>query len=102
VGLGGVFVEVFKDAVTVMPPVGAGEAKALLARLKGFPLLAGARGRPKADLDALAGAIAGFSAMAAQLGDVIAEADVNPVIAGPAGALAVDALILPKSAQRSE
>jgi len=63
-----------------------------LRRLKGFALLEGARGRPRADLDKLAHAVARFSLLAASLGGVLSEMDVNPIIGGPTGAFAVDAL----------
>ena len=93
-GLGGVFVEVFRDAVTFLPPVDPGEAKALLAGLKAFPLLTGARGRPVADLDALAETIARLSVLAHETAGAIAEMDINPVIVSPVGAVAVDALVV--------
>jgi acyl-CoA synthetase (NDP forming) len=95
VGLGGVFVEVFKDAVTFLPPVDADDARGYLERLTGFAVLTGARGRPGADLDALAEAIARLSVLATTLGDLIAEMDVNPIIAHERGAVAVDALVVP-------
>ena len=97
VGLGGVFVEVFADTVTFLPPVGAADAMGYLERLKGFALLAGARGRPAADLDALSDAVARLSVLAADLGDAIAELDVNPIIAHQRGVVAVDALVVPRS-----
>ena len=52
-------------------------------------------GRPGADLDALAEAIARLSVLATTLGDLIAEMDVNPIIAHERGAVAVDALVVP-------
>jgi len=54
------------------------------------------RGRPAADIDALADMLARFSVLAATLGATISELDLNPVIAGPDGALAVDALVVPQ------
>jgi hypothetical protein len=95
VGLGGVFVEVMKDVVTFLPPVDARMAVSYLRRLKGFPLLDGARNRPRADLNALAETVARFSVLAATLGGCVQEMDINPVIATPAGAFAVDALVVP-------
>jgi acyl-CoA synthetase (NDP forming) len=94
-GLGGVFVEILKDVVTFLPPVDAAMADAYLRRLKGFPLLDGARGRPRADLGALTTAIARFSILASVLADRVREIDINPIIAGPSGATAVDALVVP-------
>jgi hypothetical protein len=96
VALGGIFVEVYRDVVTFVPPVDARRALALLRRLLGYALLEGARGRPRCDLEALARALSGFSVLAATLGSALAEADVNPVIAGPRGVMAVDALFVPR------
>ena len=53
-GLGGVFVEVLGDVTFRVPPFGKDEARRMLDELKGAALLSGARGRPKADLNALA------------------------------------------------
>jgi acyl-CoA synthetase (NDP forming) len=95
IGLGGVFVEVLKDVVTFLPPIDMATAIRYLRGLKGFALLDGARNRPRADLDALAQAISRFSVLASSLAGDLREMDINPVIAGPAGALAVDALAIP-------
>jgi len=96
VGLGGVFVELFKDVTTFLPPVDPEAARGYLERLTGFAALTGARGRPAADLDALAEAIARLSVLAVSLGDLIDEMDVNPIVAHDGGAVAVDALIVPR------
>jgi acyl-CoA synthetase (NDP forming) len=93
---GGTMIELLKDAVFAVPPVDAAEARRLIDRLAVRRLLAGWRGAPPADLDALARAFASFSAMVAALGDGLAEVDVNPVIAGPSGVVAVDAVIVPR------
>jgi len=93
-GLGGIFVEVLRDTITIIPPVGPDEVRALLPQLRGYALLQGARGTPKVDLDKLAASIAAFSRLAASLGCELDEFDVNPVIAGPWGATAVDALVV--------
>lgn len=96
VAAGGVLIEVLGDRVLAVPPFGQETARALLGRLKAARLLAGVRGRPAADLDAAAAALAAFSVLADALGrDTIAEIDLNPVICGPDGALAVDALVVP-------
>ena len=97
-GLGGIWVEALHDVVAVLPPISEARARSLLQRLRGASLLAGARGRPPVDVTALAAAIAAFSRMAAALGPVLAEVDVNPLLAGPNGAIAVDALVVPLSA----
>jgi acyl-CoA synthetase (NDP forming) len=96
-GLGGVFVEVLRDVVTFLPPVDAEMAVSYLRRLRGFALLDGARNRPRADLRALADSVARFSVLASSLAGSVREIDINPIIAGPAGAFAVDALVVPAS-----
>jgi acyl-CoA synthetase (NDP forming) len=96
IGLGGVFVEIFGDTTSFLPPVERDEVLDRLSRLKASSLLQGARGRTAADLPALADAIASFSQLAAMMGGALAEMDVNPIIAGPSGCAAVDALAIPK------
>ncbi len=93
VGAGGTLIESLDDRCFGLPPFGEATAHRLLGRLKLAPLLEGARGAAPADKDALASALSRFSVLAAALGDVVAEIDVNPVIAGPDGAIAVDALV---------
>lgn len=97
VGSGGVMVELMKDSVAALAPVSKAEARRLLERLKGYPLLAGFRGSVPADVDAVADAVARVSEFAADFADTVAEADVNPLRCGPSRTLAVDALILKKA-----
>jgi acyl-CoA synthetase (NDP forming) len=94
IGLGGVFIEAIRDVRYAVPPIDAEAARRMLDRLQGRQLLDGARGRPPVDLDALADAFARFTVLAAELGPQLEEMDVNPIIAGPDGAVAADALIL--------
>jgi len=94
IGAGGVLVELLDDRAFALAPFGIDHAHRLLDRLKIKRLLDGMRGAPPADLESLALAISRFSVMAAALGDVIAEMDINPIIAGPHGAIAVDALVV--------
>jgi acyl-CoA synthetase (NDP forming) len=96
VSAGGVLIEVIDDKAVALAPFGFEEARRLICSLKVSKLLAGVRGRPPADSDALATALSRFSVMAADLGELISEIDVNPIIAGPAGAVAVDALVVPQ------
>lgn len=98
VGAGGTLIELLGDVRFGLAPFDAGTAGRLIDGLKMRPLLDGVRGRPPANVPALAEAVARFSVMAAELGDLLAEADVNPLIANPAGAIAVDALIVPRAA----
>jgi acetate---CoA ligase (ADP-forming) len=95
VAAGGVLVEVLSDRRFALPPVGHRQALALLDRLAVRPLLDGVRGAPPADLDAVADAVVRLSTLAVDLGPALAALDVNPLIAGPGGCAAVDALALP-------
>ena len=96
VGLGGVFVEVLRDVVTEPAPIGPRRARAMLARLRGAALLAGTRGRPPLDLDAAADAVARLSALAADNEDVLGSIEINPLLVRERGAVALDALIVPR------
>jgi acyl-CoA synthetase (NDP forming) len=93
IGSGGVLAETIADVQFALPPFDAAHAHRCIDRLKLRPLLDGIRGRPAADIDAFCEAAARFSEMAAGLGDVLAEVDVNPVIVHEDGAVAVDALV---------
>lgn len=94
VGLGGVLVEVLRDAAVRVPPFGEDQARDMLSELRGRALLDGVRGRPPADLDALVEVVLRVQRMALELGDELAELDVNPLMVLPRGqgAVALDAL----------
>lgn len=94
-GLGGIFVEIFKDVAFRPAPFDHDEARAMIGEIKGAALLNGARGRPPADLDALCDVLVHLSSFAAANRDMIAEIDINPFIVLRKGGLAVDALIVP-------
>ncbi|TPM25130.1 acetate--CoA ligase family protein [Mesorhizobium sp. B2-3-4] len=100
VASGGVWIEVLRDRAVALPPLGLEQAHALISRLKTGPLLDGGRGRPPADRQALATALARFSMLAADLGDLIDEMDVNPLMVSDRGCMAVDALLLGRHAGR--
>jgi len=91
-GLGGVFVEVLKDVTFRVPPFGRDEARRMLDEVQGAALLHGARGRPKADRNALVDVIMKVQRMAMDLHGELAELDINPLAALPKGAVALDAL----------
>ncbi|MET9081058.1 acetate--CoA ligase family protein [Streptomyces sp. NPDC004237] len=94
VGLGGVLVEVLHDAAVRVPPFGEEQARDMLAGLRGRALLDGVRGRPPADLEALVEVVLRVQRMALELGDQLAELDINPlmVLEQGQGAVALDAL----------
>jgi acyl-CoA synthetase (NDP forming) len=95
VGLGGIFIEILKDVCLRRCPFDADEAERMIRSLKGFPLLDGARGRPKADVPALAKALSALSAFAVAAGPRLASIDVNPMLVLPEGqgCFAADAVI---------
>lgn len=92
-GLGGVFVEVFKDVVFRCAPVTLETAHRMIASIKGLPLLQGVRGKPAMDLDTLAQALVQLSVFASQHEQSLDGIEINPFIALPKGGYAVDALI---------
>ncbi|MCY1226588.1 ATP-grasp domain protein [compost metagenome] len=88
-GMGGVTAELFGDTTLRLLPGERGltreAALAMIGRLKTAPLLQGFRGRPKADVEALADAIVAFSRMVATLGGRLLEAEINPLFVLPQG-----------------
>jgi acetyltransferase len=100
-GFGGIHVEVLRDVTFRLPPISAEEAQAMLEELRMAPLLRGVRGAPASDVPALADAIARFSWLAADLGEVLEEVDLNPLIVMPAGGgvRVLDALVVPRRAE---
>jgi acetate---CoA ligase (ADP-forming) len=99
VGLGGILVEVLQDTALAPAPVTHADARAMLGQLKGEKLLHGFRGAPAVNLDKLADVICRISRFAADQRDMITELDVNPLICTGDRIVAVDALIVPASAQ---
>lgn len=98
VGLGGVLVEVLKDASLRLAPVERAEARAMVDNLKGAPLLQGVRGRPPADIEALVDVIVRVAELAAAWPGAW-ELDLNPVLVLPAGqgVRIADALLVARS-----
>jgi acetyltransferase len=99
VGLGGIFVETLKDVALGIPPLSERDARAMLARLRAAPILTGqgSRGQGAADLDAIVAILQRFGQLCLDLSDLVAEIDVNPLIAFGQGngAKVVDCLIVP-------
>jgi len=98
-GLGGVFVEVMKDVAFRHAPVTEAEALSMLDELRGRAMLDGVRGKRPVDKDAVARLIAAISRFGAAAGDRLVELDVNPMLAGPDGAVAVDWLMVLETAE---
>ncbi|MCL2155682.1 MAG: acetate--CoA ligase family protein [Leptospirales bacterium] len=95
-GLGGIYVEVFKDVSFRSAPVTHKEALRMIDEIKSITILKGLRGKEKSDLNALADTIVKFSLMITELKDDFMEIDVNPLIVFPEGkgVKVVDALFV--------
>ena len=94
VGLGGIMVELLKDATVALAPITVDEAKAMLGKLKGKAVLTGFRGSEPVDIDKLADVIVRLGEFISDQKDVVAELDVNPLICSGGKIMAVDALIV--------
>ncbi|RJL26636.1 acetate--CoA ligase family protein [Bailinhaonella thermotolerans] len=97
-GLGGVWTEAMADTAVRLCPVTREDAKAMLGSLRGSALLRGHRGRPAADVDALLDLMVAVSRLDL---DHAAEFELNPVICGPGGVVAVDARLIPRERDAS-
>jgi acyl-CoA synthetase (NDP forming) len=88
-GLGGIFVEVYRDVSFRVVPIEKRDALMMISETKGYSILKGIRGRKPADIDAIADVLMAVSKMAEK--ENIIELDINPLIVSEKGALAVDA-----------
>jgi acetate---CoA ligase (ADP-forming) len=98
VGLGGLWVEVLRDTSLRVLPVDAAEVRCMLAELRGFPLLRGARGTRPVDLDAVAAAITGLCTAALSLGGALRALEVNPLWVDGDQVEALDVLVVTEAA----
>ena len=92
-GLGGIMVEVLGDVAFRLAPLGEGDARDMIDEIQGRQVLDGVRGQPPVDIGAIEAMLDRVSEFAAAHPEV-AELDLNPVIASPEGAIAVDARIV--------
>jgi acyl-CoA synthetase (NDP forming) len=92
VGMGGVMTEIYRDYVLRIAPVAIEEAMEMIEQVKGFAAIRGFRNLPRGDVKALAHAVSALSTLASV--DAIEEAEVNPILVGTDGVVAVDALIV--------
>ncbi|SEF21713.1 acetyl coenzyme A synthetase (ADP forming), alpha domain-containing protein [Amycolatopsis pretoriensis] len=92
-GLGGVLVEVLKDVTFRLAPTSTGEALSMIDGIQAAEILRGVRGADPVDRDALAAVITGLGELVADFPQ-LSEVDLNPVLATPHGATAVDVRIL--------
>jgi acetate---CoA ligase (ADP-forming) len=96
VGAGGVMIEVLADRRFALPPLDEARARELIGSLAVARLLRGWRSHPPADTDAVVHALVATSRLAIDLEGLVEAIDVNPLIAGPDGCVAVDALVVPR------
>jgi acyl-CoA synthetase (NDP forming) len=89
-GLGGLLVEALADVVFRLAPLTRGDAEAMLDGIRGARVLGGLRGRPPVDREAVIDVLLRVSQLAVDHPE-IAELDINPLMAMPEGAIAVDA-----------
>lgn len=88
-GLGGVFVELFKDVSFGLAPLTQEESLRMVKEVKGYRLLEGYRGRPRVDIGMLADILVSVSQLMAT--GTIEEIDLNPIALYPTGAMVLDA-----------
>jgi acyl-CoA synthetase (NDP forming) len=98
-GLGGIYVEIFRDVTRRLLPIGPRDAAAMVREMRCFPLLDGARGRPAADVAALEQLLVRISDFVVRHGERLEEMDLNPVWVGAKGegAMPLDAVIVERT-----
>lgn len=98
-GLGGIYVEILRDVTRRLLPLTSEDAVSMVREMRCSPLLAGARGRPPADIAALQQLLLAVSDFVMAHADRLEEMDLNPIWVGPEGqgALPLDAVILERS-----
>jgi len=94
VGAGGTLAELYQDVALALAPVSEAEAMAMIERVRGLSVLRGYRNLPRGDVQALARAVAALSRLCSVA--TIQEAEINPLIVGAGGVVAVDALVVTK------
>jgi acetyltransferase len=94
-GLGGIFVEIFKDVRFRVAPIGPATSAEMVREIRAFRMLAGARGKAKRDIASIEECIQRLSALALDCPE-IAELDINPLIVRDegSGSSVADARIL--------
>jgi acyl-CoA synthetase (NDP forming) len=93
ISAGGRLIELIDERVALLPPLDATTAYGALDRLRIRPLFDGFRGGPPADLTRVVDVVVRFSELALDAVGKLAAIDINPIIAGPERAVAVDALM---------
>jgi len=94
-GIGGILVELLEDVSFRIAPITEYDAKEMIHEIKGFPILDGFRGKPKADIDAIVEVLMKISDFVVEH-EEINEMDLNPVFIYEKGIMCVDARIILK------
>ena len=94
VGAGGVFLELIQDVSFGLPGLDQTRAHDMISQLRAAKLLAGYRGMPAVNVNALANALVSLGALARDLGEYVESVDVNPLIVLPDGVYALDGLVV--------
>ncbi|MGV9142122.1 MAG: acetate--CoA ligase family protein [Promethearchaeota archaeon] len=97
-GIGGILVELLEDVSFRIAPITEYDAKEMIHEIKGFPLLNGFRGRPKADIDAIVNTLMKISEFVMEHPEIY-EMDLNPVFIYKDGIKCVDARIILKESE---
>ncbi len=98
VGMGGQLAEIYRDTALACAPVTEAQALELIGKVRGFAVLRGYRNLPEGDLAALARAVAALSRLALVEGAPVLEAEINPLMVRADGVLAVDGVVVLRSA----
>jgi acyl-CoA synthetase (NDP forming) len=91
-GMGGIFIEVFKDVATSLVPVSEKEAETMIRSLKSYKIMKGARGSKGISEEAFKKVITSISDLLAEAPEIL-EMDINPLLGSGESIIAVDARI---------
>jgi acyl-CoA synthetase (NDP forming) len=97
IGMGGLYTELLQDVAVALAPLNPDVAGQMIRSLRAAPLLLGARGRPPLDVGAAARVTAALSELAARWPE-LAEVEINPLLVGRTGVVALDARVVRSSA----
>ena len=92
--MGGRLAEIYRDTSVRCAPVDEAQASRMIDEVRGLAIVRGYRSMPKGDVAALARAVAAVSRLALLPGPPVAEAEINPLIVGADGVVAVDGLVV--------
>jgi len=100
-GIGGILVELLEDVSFRIAPITEYDAREMIKEIKGFPILDGYRGKPKADIDAIVQTLLKVSELVTKYEEIY-EMDLNPVFIYDKGLICVDARIILKKPEKQD